>query len=188
MAETKTESKNRIEREYVIPLRNEWRKTSYFKRTGRAIRTIKRFIARHMKVPERNLDKVKLDIYLNQEIWFRGRKSPPAKIKVKAIKEGDIVKVELADIPEHVKFLKQKSEKKQKRLDKSKPEAPKTEKKDEKADKEAEKEDEDKKKDEKEKEKSVAQLRAVEAKQDAKAQKHSTKGKEPIIHRMALKK
>lgn len=188
MAETKTENKKILERVYVIPLRNEWRKASYFKRAGRAIRTIKRFIAKHMKVPERDLDKVKLDLYLNQEIWSRGKKSPPAKIKVRAIKEGDIVKVELADIPDYVKFLKQKSEKKQKRLDKSKPEAPKTEKKEEKKDEEVKKEDEDKKKDEKEKEKSVAQLRAIEAKQDSKAQKHSTKGKEPIIHRMALKK
>src|SRR3989338_3199154 len=186
MAETK-EKKDTLEREYIIPLRNEWRKVANYRRTGRAIKEIKKFIARHMKVPDRDLDKVKLDIYLNNEIWFRGKRKPPAKIKVRARKEGNIVKVELADIPEYVKFRMQKHEKLQKKLDKGKlkevkePEKPKE-------DKEVKKEDEEKKKDEKEKEKSIANLRALEAKQDLKAQKHTIKGKEPIIHRMALKK
>ncbi len=188
MATEKKENKENLVREYVIPLRNQWRKTSYFKRTGRAVRTVKEFIARHMKVPERNLDLVKLDMYVNQEIWFRGRKSPPSKIKVKATKIGNIVKVELADIPDHVKFLMQKAAKKQKKLDSIKPQAQKETKKEEKKDEEVKREDEEKKKDEKEKEQSVAQLRAAEAKQDVKVQKHTTKGKAPIIHRMALKK
>ncbi len=186
MAETKGK-KDTLEREYVIPLRNEWRKVANYRRTGRAVKEIKKFIARHMKVPDRDLDKVKLDIYLNNEVWFRGKRKPPAKIKVRARKEGDIVKVELAEIPEYVKFRMQKHENMQKKLDKGKskevkePEKPKE-------DKEVKKEDEEKKKDEKEKEKSVANLHALEAKQDARAQKHTIKGKEPIIHRMALKK
>ena len=108
MAETKTE---KLEREYTIPLRNEWRKVASYRRTGRAVKEIKKFIARHMKVADRDLDKVKLDIYLNNEIGYRGKKKPPAKIKVRAIKEGGIVKVELAEMPEYVKFLKQKHDK-----------------------------------------------------------------------------
>jgi len=46
-----------------------------------------------MRVPDRDVSKVKLDIYLNQEIWFRGKKKPPAKIKVRVKKEGELYMV-----------------------------------------------------------------------------------------------
>ena len=179
---------NSTEREYIIPLRKEWRKVANYRRTGRAVKEIKRFIARHMKVPERDVNKVKLDIYLNNEVWFRGRKKPPAKIKVKARKEGDIVKVELAEMPEYVKFVKQKHDKLREKLEKTTSKGKAEDKFEKKKDEEVKKEDEEKKIEEKEKEQSVAQLRQIEAKQDARAQKHTTKVKEPIIHRMALKK
>ena len=184
MAEKTTETKT-LEREYVIPLRNEWRKVANYRRTGRAIKEIKKFIARHMKVPERDTNKVKLDQWLNQEIWFRGRKKPPAKIKVRAVKEGDIVRVELAELPEFVKFEKAKRERLHKPAEKPKAEEKKEapaveEKKEEKT--------EEEKKDEKEKAQSTADVRAKEAEQQAKSQKHLTKAKEPSYHRMALKK
>ncbi len=175
MEETQT-----IEREYIIPLRREWRKVANYRRAGRAIKAIKKFIARHMKVPDHDTTKVKLDIYLNNEIWFRGKKKPPAKIKIRAKKEKDLVLVTLAELPEQLKYRKQKHEKRlaQPTKQEQKPEKPQ--------------EQEDKKtepnKEEKEKEKSVAEVRAAEAKQDAKAQKHLTKVKEPQIQRMALKK
>ena len=79
MAETKTQTvkeMQKLEREYIIPLRSEWRKVANYRRTGRAVKAIKKFIAKHMKVPDRDLDKVKLDMYLNNELWFRGRKKP----------------------------------------------------------------------------------------------------------------
>ena len=120
MAETKTEKK--IEREYVIPLRRFWQNVPDYERSGKAIKTIKKFIAKHMKIYDRDLDKIKLDVHMNNEIWFRGRASPPSKIKVKATKENGIVKVELAEMPEFLKFHKarvekrhQKAEKKQER-------------------------------------------------------------------------
>src|SRR3989338_9112388 len=94
---------DKLEREYIIPLRREWLKVPMYERTGRAIKAIKKFIAKNMKVIDRDVSKVKLDVYFNNEIWFRGRANPPSKIKVKAVKEGDIVKVGLADIPEHIK-------------------------------------------------------------------------------------
>src|SRR3989344_9506839 len=97
-----------IEREYIIPIRKKSLKVVRYERTGRAIKIIKQFIAKHMKVPDRDVSKVKLDVYLNNEIWFRGRAHPPSKIKVKATKIGDIVKVDFVDIPEHVKFAKAK--------------------------------------------------------------------------------
>lgn len=190
MAETKTQT---LEREYVIPLRNEWRKVANYRRTGKAVKEIKKFIARHMKVEDRDISRVKLDMYLNNEIWFRGTSKPPAKIKVRAKKEGDIVYVTLADMPEAVKFFKAKHEKRHKPSDK--PIESKTpENTPEVADKAAEaragegSKSPEAQKDEKEKGAAVAEARAADAKQQSKAQKHLTKVKEPKINRMALKK
>jgi large subunit ribosomal protein L31e len=183
MAETKT---SKLEREYIIPLRRECMKVPQYRRTGRAVKAIKKFIAKHMKVPDRDLEKVKLDIYFNNNLWFRGRASPPSKIKVKATKEGDIVNVTFVEIPQHVKFLKARHERLSKEAERAAPkevaEAAKAE------EKPAEK-TEEQKKDESEKEKSVAESKAAEIKQEAKAQKHSTKPKK-VQHpqRMALQK
>lgn len=178
MAETKT-----LEREYIIPLRKAWLKVPEYERTPRAIKAIKKFIAKHMKVPERDTKKVKLDVYFNNELWFRGIRKPPAKIKVRAVKEGDIVKVNFVEIPEHIKFLKAKIEKRHKIEDK-KPEV-KEEKKEE---IKPEEKTETEKKEEKEKEQAVAEQHLKETKLDVKAQKHLTKKKETGFHRMALKK
>ncbi len=153
------------EREYVIPLRQAWMKKPNYKRSRAGVMEIKRFIAKHMKVADRDFDKVKLDVYLNNEIWFRGSRKPPAKVKVLAKREGDIVKVELAEMHEAVKFKKSKLDKRDKPSDKKVVE--KSEDKSEKS--------EDQKKDEEEKEKSVAALREKQADMDAKAQKHMVK-------------
>lgn len=177
------EQTQKLEREYIIPLRKEWQKVANYRRTGRAVKAIKKFIARHMKLPNRDVDKVKLDMYLNQEIWFRGKTKPPAKIKVRAIKENDIVRVELVDMPDVWKFAKQKNEKLHKE-----PQTKSSKKETEKAETKTEEQTDEKKKEESEKEQSVANVRAAEAKLDAKTQKHTSKVKEPQIHRMALKK
>ncbi len=176
MAETKTVT----EREYIIPLRREWMKVANYKRGRRSVMTIKSFIAKHMRVVDRDLDKVKLDKYLNNEIWFRGARSPPSKIKVRAIKEGDIVRVQLAEMPAIVKFAKAREERLHKKIDKKKVEVKTEEKKDERT--------EEEKKEEVAKEKSVqdAQTKALDT--AAKTQKHVTKAKGESFHRMALKK
>ena len=101
-----------LEREYTIPLRRFWLNVPEYERTGKAIKVIKKFIAKHMKITDRDTDKVKLDVYFNNELWFKGRRHPPSKIKVKASKEGEIVKVSFVEEPAHVKFLKQKHGKK----------------------------------------------------------------------------
>ncbi|MCA9485625.1 MAG: 50S ribosomal protein L31e [Nanoarchaeota archaeon] len=180
MAE-KTTTQSKTEREYIIPLRSEWRKVANYRRTGRAVKTIKSFIARHMKIPERDVSKVKLDQYLNQEVWFRGRKKPPAKIKVKAVKEGDIVRVSLAELPEVHAFHKSKHVKRHMPSTTTKaPAASTEEKKEEKTDEE--------KKEEKEKAQAAADVKQMEAKTQAHAQQKATAIKEPGHHRMALKK
>lgn len=177
MAETKT---SKVEREYIIPLRRQFLKVPIYRRTGKAIKAIKEFIAKHMKVEDRDVNKVKLDVYLNNDLWFKGRTNPPSRIKVKAVKENGIVNVTFVEIPQHVKFLQAKHEKRNKPMDKPvvTPSAePKQETK-----------TEEQKKDEQEKGKAVEIQHAKEADQAAKAQKHTSKVKETKIQRMALKK
>ncbi len=178
MAEVKTKV---VEREYVIPLRSQWMKVPRYKRTAKSVKAIKEFIAKHMKVTDRNLDNVRLDVYLNNEVWFRGRQTPPTKVKVIAKKEGEIVRVELADVPEYVKFLKARHEKANKKADKK---APKTEEKKE----EEPKVEEEKKEEQQEKAKSLETMQDKIADQKAHAQKHTSKDKKVVTHRMAMQK
>jgi large subunit ribosomal protein L31e len=103
--------KEKIEREYIIPLREKSRSVPRYKKTPKAIKTIKEFIARHMKVENRDLNKVKIDKDLNQFMWAKGIRKHPHKIKVKATKEGENVRVELVDYPNNLKFKKLRAEK-----------------------------------------------------------------------------
>lgn len=111
--EKKNEPKIVLDREYVIPLRRNVQKAQRYRRAKKAIRVIREFLAKHMKAEDRDLRLVRVDKYLNQEIWYRGIKKPPAKIKVRATKDSEgIVRVELADVPEKVKFDMAKDKKK----------------------------------------------------------------------------
>ena len=105
MAKKEIEPKVILEREYIVPLRKGWLKVPKYKRANKAVKTLKEFIARHMKVYDRDLRKIKVEIDLNNEIRFRGMKKPLAKIKVKAKKyDNEIVRVELANIPVNIRF------------------------------------------------------------------------------------
>ncbi len=106
--ETKTE---KVEREYIIPLREKGRPVPRYKKTPKAVKTVKEFLVRHMKIRDRDLKKIKIDRFVNEVLWFRGIKNPPHKIKVKAIKQGEIVRVELVDIPEKLKYKKAREDK-----------------------------------------------------------------------------
>lgn len=168
------------QREYIIPLRREYLKVTKHTRTPKAIKAVKQFIAKHMRVQDRDLRKVKLDKYLNEELWFRGIKHPPNKIKVKVEREGELVRVYLVEYSEKAKFKKAREEKIKQTQEKKKKEV-KEEKKEEKSAEEM--------KEEKEKETSVAQAREEQAKQQAKMQKHTKKEVSPKTqHRKALKK
>src|SRR3989339_7644 len=103
-----------LERIYIIPLREKCRSVPRYKKTNKAVKTIKEFIARHMRVQNRDLEKIKIDKILNEAVWFRGIRSPPHKIKVKATKIGDIVKVELAELSDKYKFKIARLEKREK--------------------------------------------------------------------------
>jgi large subunit ribosomal protein L31e len=188
MAETKTD---KIEREYIIPLRHRWKIVPGYQRTNKAVKAVKEFLVRHMKIRDRDLDKIKIDKYLNETLWHRGIKNPPAKIKVLAIKEGDIVKVRAVDMPENIKFKKLREEKTEtgaKEVAKKRKEEKKAEEADtSKVEEEAEKKKEEEKENKaaiveagKEMEKAAAKQMKHQPKQDIKKPKHQV--------RMALEK
>lgn len=182
--ETKKEPKMILEREYVVPLRKKFINTPQYKRAAKAVKALKQFLAKHMKVENRDERKVKLDRYLNEEMWFRGIRKPLAKVKVKVRKFDDgIVRVELAEIPTIIQF---RMDKDKKRFEKGKVDK-KTEVKEEKKEEQTAEE----KKIEVEKEKSVVEAGAKEAKQEHRAAKHEIMDKHGLkmpLARKALKK
>jgi large subunit ribosomal protein L31e len=193
--------KEKLEREYVIPLRNKWKRVPRYKRANKAVKAIKEFLAKHMKIRDRDLKKIKIDRYLNEEIWFRGIRKPPSRIKVKAVKENDVVKAELYELPEKLKFKKAREDKREaKAIEKIKPkEVPpvpgekKEESKEEGVKKEDSKKEEDKKTEEKkgaeEKEKKAAVVEAGQKmeKELAKKMKHEAKSKTKQLKRQPRK-
>ncbi len=108
---TEKKQENKLEREYTIPLREKSRVVPRYKKTPKAIKTIKEFLAKHMKVENRDLNKIKIDKDLNQFLWARGIRKHPSKIKVRTVKEGENVRVYLVDYPNNLKFKKLREEK-----------------------------------------------------------------------------
>ncbi|MBS3141583.1 60S ribosomal protein L31 [Candidatus Woesearchaeota archaeon] len=98
------------ERIYVIPLRKSFRHVPSYAKTKRAVREVGYFISKHMKS-----DNVKIATELSNLIHKHGRKNPPAKIKVKAVKDVkkdkhkkdvEFVMVHSFDYKEPVKVVK----------------------------------------------------------------------------------
>ena len=173
-----------LEREYIIPLREKIRVVPRYKKTNKAIKTIKEFLARHMKIRDRDLNKIKLDSYLNEFLWSRGIRNPPHKVKVKARKQGEIVRAELVDFPKKLAAKKAREEK----LEKTSKERAKEKKEKEKKEEKPEEEKEEKKKEEKEKKAAVVEAGKEMEKAAAKKMKHTAKGSEksPVVQRKAL--
>jgi len=192
----KEENKIVLEREYVIPLRKEWLKVPEYKRANKAVKALKEFLVRHMKIYDRDLNKIKIDITLNNEIRFRGMRNPPAKIKIKAKKyNNDIVRVELAEVPQVVRYRleresrvkevvkKAREEKKKEGIEEKVEEGKKAEEKEEKAEEKAE--------EKKEKKDAVIEAGLKVAKEEHKHMKHESAGqkiKKQPLKRMALQK
>ena len=176
------EEKKILEREYIIPLRRKCLHTPRYKKVPKAIKIVKQFIAKHMTLRDDDLRKVKIDRYLNEQLWFRGIRNPPAKIKVKAKKENGEVYVELVEMYAGMKFKKQREENKKKEAEKKKETKKVEEVKEEKTQEET--------KIEVEKEKSGQVNQELKAKEEHKEMKHETKRDKKQTHpiRMALKK
>ncbi len=180
MAKKKKVEIKKTEREYVIPLREKCRSVPRYKKTNKAVKTVKEFLVKHMKIYDRDLRKIKIDRHLNEYLWFRGIRSPPHKVKVKVIKEGDIVKAELAEMPDKLKFKKARMEKREAKakqaLEKTKSTLQKAKESMQKP-KEDKEEKEEKKEDEKEKKSAVVEQGEKQQKQQAKKEKHMTQPK-----------
>jgi large subunit ribosomal protein L31e len=93
------------EKIYTIPL-GEVKKKARVKRTPYAASLVREYLRKHTKSST-----VKMGKYLNEELWKRGAKKPPRKIRVYAVKDGNTVKAELIG---HVyeDFIAKKREKK----------------------------------------------------------------------------
>jgi large subunit ribosomal protein L31e len=91
------------ERIYTIPLRRAWiapRK----KRTPRAMRIIRGFVQRHMKVEtevkgeEEEEGRLVISNEVNERLWSRGIEKPPRNIRVRAVKDKEgVVTLYLAE-------------------------------------------------------------------------------------------
>jgi large subunit ribosomal protein L31e len=84
------------ERIYTIPLGRAWIMPPR-KRSPRAMRIIRAFLMKHMKVEvkkeeeeeEEELPRLIITNEVNQKVWERGVEKPPRKIRVKATKDKD---------------------------------------------------------------------------------------------------
>jgi len=110
----------KIERQYVVPLRRACVKTCRYLRAKKAMRIIREFMKRHMKS-----DDIKLGMELNELIWSRGGQTIPGKVTLTALKEDEKVYVNLVGKP-------LKKEKKEEKTEEVKEEVKEPEKKEEK--------------------------------------------------------
>ena len=85
-------------RTYTIPLRKEFLKTARWRRAEKAVNTVRSFVVQHAKAED-----VKVGRWLNEAIWKRGAKNPPARVRVDVKKEDDYVMVELTELPRKAK-------------------------------------------------------------------------------------
>jgi len=75
------------ERAYTVNLREAWRAPTK-NRTPRAIRVLKEFVKRNMKV-----ESVIMSNEINEAVWARSIEKPPRKLKIRAVKdkEGNVI-------------------------------------------------------------------------------------------------
>ncbi len=92
------------EKIYTIPLGRAWISPRK-KRAPRAIRLIKSFIQRHMKIKteveemeEEEAERLVISNEVNEKVWSRGIEKPPRKIRVRAAKDKEgVITVYLAE-------------------------------------------------------------------------------------------
>jgi large subunit ribosomal protein L31e len=91
------------EKIYTIPLGRAWISPRR-KRAPRAIRLIRSFIHRHMKIKteveemEEEAERLVISNEVNEKIWSRGIEKPPRKIRVRAAKDKEgVITVYLAE-------------------------------------------------------------------------------------------
>jgi len=83
----------KLERIYTVPLGDAY-ETVRNKRTPRAIKILRAFIARHMKSDGA---RIVLSENLNKHLWVRSIQKPPRRVKVRLIKDEGVVRAYLPD-------------------------------------------------------------------------------------------
>jgi len=75
------------EKMYSLPFRRVWA-TPRGKRTPRALRMLREYVGRHMKV-----ESVVISNEINEQIWKRGISKPPRNLRIRAVKdkEGKVI-------------------------------------------------------------------------------------------------
>jgi len=117
MAKKESTPKTVIERTYNVPLRKEFQKVPIWRKTKKAVKALREFLAKHMKSED-----VKLSKELNEKVWQNGIRNPPHHVKVTVTKdEKGVVYADLFD-----KEVKTRAEKPKKAAKKPTP-APKKE-------------------------------------------------------------
>jgi len=87
-------AKIEVERIYSLRLKHKMKKYPRWLRAKKAMKYIRKFLSRHMKVPPEN---VKIDASINEKVWERGAQKPPTRIRIRAVKFDDgTVEAELA--------------------------------------------------------------------------------------------
>ncbi|MFC4450682.1 MULTISPECIES: 50S ribosomal protein L31e [Halorussus] len=85
------------ERVITVPLRDA-KAAPKHERADKAMSLVRDHLSQHFKVED---DEVRLDPSINEEVWSRGRKKPPSKLRVRAARfeeEGEtIVEAEHAE-------------------------------------------------------------------------------------------
>jgi large subunit ribosomal protein L31e len=93
-----------VERVYTINIKDA-RYVPRIHRARTAVSLVRRFLEKHMK------GDVVMSQALNEFIWADGMKKPPTRVKVKVVKDGNIVKADLLG-PETPRVRATKSTKK----------------------------------------------------------------------------
>lgn len=123
MADNQKEKK--LERIYIVNLSDAYECVRN-KRAGGAVKILRHFMARHMKVDEKN---VSISEGTNSLIWRDSIQKPPRKIKVRVVKDGEKAFVWLIGEQEENEKKKQEEKKKESKPKEQKKEAVKEEKK-----------------------------------------------------------
>ena len=82
---------DKLERVYTIPLGKAYERIRT-KRTARAVKLLQNFVSKNMKT-----ENVKISTALNEFLWKRSSQKPPRKIKVRVIRENNVVNAYLID-------------------------------------------------------------------------------------------
>ncbi|MGB9675046.1 MAG: 50S ribosomal protein L31e [Candidatus Nanoarchaeia archaeon] len=99
---------------YNVPLRRDFLKASKWRRAEKAITVLRNFVKKHTKAKV-----VKLSKWINQQIWARGSKYPPAKLSIKVLldKDKSVANVDLLELPKEAKKeVKKEAAKKEKEV------------------------------------------------------------------------